>query len=126
MRSLLILSVALIAVTVGCKSKEQKLLEESMALHQQAYEILDDNAGDADKAIAGLNKLEEDSRGVRDDLRKKLFGVIKELDEDERKAFDAEAKKRYEEMLAKFASIIKRYPEASRERLKHLIKAITM
>ncbi len=113
-----------ILVWAGCKTTEQKLLEETLSLNEQAYQILSDHTDDPAAAIKALTQLEEDSRASRSKLRKEFKAAVTALDEDERKAFQDEATRRYKEFAAKFATIVKRYPKGSQSQIQQLISAI--
>ena len=100
-------------------------MDESFALHQEAYDILEKNRSDPNAAIAQLRKLEEDTRDHREDVRKKLKSSLEELTDQERKAFREKAMKRYKELSAKFGTIIQEYPQEKQAQIQSLVSQIT-
>ncbi len=119
----MVLVVGLLVIS-GCKTTEQKLLEQSLALNEEVYQVLADNVEDPAAAIKALTSLEENSRKSRGTLKKEFMAAVKELDEDERKAFQDEAQRRYKEFAAKFETIVKRYPREKHGQIRKLISRI--
>ena len=118
------LSLLVLAGT-GCKSAEQKVLEETLALHEQAYMVLKNNQEAPDKAVAALRKLEEDSREHRGLLRKRGTEALANLNEKERAAFYEEGKKRAEEFEAKFGVMLRKFDAGPRSNIELLLHEIT-
>jgi hypothetical protein len=116
---------ALLLITTGCKSDEERLLDDTLALHEQVYVILKDNVDQPAVAIEALTELEASSRAQRAQRYSELKTVLEGLDEEETKAFQAMATKRYEENIARFSAIVRRYPEERRQRIVEISATIT-
>ena len=121
----LLASVAgLLILLGGCKPTEEKLLDETLEIHERAYAVLEEHVDDADKAIAELEKLEADTREQRATLKTDLKAAMGELDADEKEAFLVTARKSAEQLRNRFATIVKRFPSDRRDRIKSLIATI--
>ena len=121
---MLVASLLLAFQGAGCRTAEEKSFESILAVYSEAYSVLESNVERPNDGIAALQKYEEDSRDKRTSLRKDLSAALAKLDEDQRTAFQAEAKKRYDPLRAQFATIEKRYPEERRAYLHAIITLI--
>lgn len=122
---LVVMAAWLLVVSTGCKSDEQKHLEEAMELHDQAYRILEDNVDSPDTAVTELTKLEESSRKARVKNMAELKEAMDKLEDSEKKAFIEDAQKKAGAMRNKMAEVVKRYPTDKQHTIKGLIMAIT-
>jgi hypothetical protein len=122
---LLLILLSALVLLAGCKSDEQKYMEESFALHEEVFALLERNTSDPAAAIAQLTELESNSREHRAEVKKKLQAALNELTDQERKAFTDKARKRYDELRTKFGEIIKAYPDDQQNNIQRLISTIT-
>ena len=116
---------AVILLLIGCKSTEQKVLDETLALHEQAYQLLKDNVDNPAKATELMIKLEEDSREQRKKLRTDGTDALKKLSEEAKKTWYEDSNRRFEEYATKFGTVLKRYEGQARDRLQALVSQIT-
>ncbi len=114
-----------LALSAGCKTAEQKLLERSLDLNDRVFALLEEHVDAPDKAIRALTELEERSREERRALKAEFETTIAKLDPDAQKAFQEEARDRWEEYARKFQTIVKRFPPESQPRIRQLIGTIT-
>jgi hypothetical protein len=119
-RALLAFALSLLFAQ-GCRTSEEKLLDESLVLYATALEALTANAAAPDAGVKALQDLEVTSRDERARIRKAMETALSELSDDAKKAFQAEAKKRVEPLSAQIAEAIKRYPEDRRAYVRQLV-----
>jgi hypothetical protein len=121
----LVLLLAALLSAAGCKTTEQKLLEESLALNEEVFQLLNDNIAEPGTAIRKLTELEETSRDARRQLREDFKAAFEKLDDKAKKTFEEEGRARYEEYATKFQTVVKRYPPEKQQRLRQLIGIVT-
>jgi len=112
----------------GCKSEAQtnaeEALEETLALHDQVYRILEANIDKPDAALDELRKLEESTRDSRTERRQRGKLALETLNDKEKLAFGERATQQYNEYAAKLGTILKRFEATHRPSLQRLTSTI--
>ncbi len=101
------------------------MLEETLALHEEAFQILKDGVDVPQKTIERLRKLEEDSREHRKALRQRGTDALSKLSDDAKKSFFEDANRRSEEYRTKLETVLKRYDEPARTHLRGILQEVT-
>ena len=103
---------------------EEKLRDETLAIHEQVLEILKDNVDKPDQIVQVLHKFETESRGKRQRLKKAGLKRMGEMSDERRTSFIAENRKRHGELSERFASAVKKYPAGIQSGIKQLVALI--
>ncbi len=124
LRALTTLVVVGLGALGGCRTAEEKLLDEEVALYAEAVDLLESHADKPNDGIAALTKLEEASRESRKDRGQAFGEALKGLDAEAKRAFTEEAKKRLEPLRTRLDTVAKRYPLELRGRIRDLVSQL--
>ena len=113
-----------LVLSAGCKTEEEKLRDETVAIHEQLLEILKDNVDKPDQIVQVLHKFEAESREKRQELKKAGLKRMEEMSDKKRASFIAENRKRHDKLSERFANAVKEYPAGVQAKIKQLVALI--
>ena len=96
--------------TIGCKSKQDRLLDQTIENLQVAVDILQKNAGHTDAAVSALDRYIKAHEKELIQTHVRGMDIYKTMSPKQRKAFSAKALKRSKPLKNRIDNLLKTFP----------------